>query len=275
MVLVTAAILASAMGGAGELIFSDGFETGDTSMWGGVVDPDSPYVRLSAAAVAVSESAAQVELLVELVNGGAEDVVVSWAAAGGTATAGSDFTPASDQLTLNAVQNLAAIAVPLLDDQTDEFDEHFTISITGAAGAVIASPKTALVTIFDDDDPDRFLSFVDPSHTAAEGGSPIELTVVLDSPSDSEVTVRIVTGGGSAMPGIDFVPVDQVLVFAPGEVSKNVEVSVVDESTYEGTESFPVLLMSPTGLAALGNPSVATVEISAPWYRFCCQSRAV
>ena len=110
--------------GAEPLIFEDGFETGDTSMWGAPPPPPPPLpiARLNAATATIMEDGGEVTLLVELTGGGAGDVRVDWAAGGGTATAGADFSPASGTVTLNGAVSSAPITVTVIDDQTDEYD---------------------------------------------------------------------------------------------------------------------------------------------------------
>ena len=76
--------------GAETLIFEDGFETGDISRWRAPPPPPTPTptpiptpvptptVRLSDAAITVAEGGGDVTLLVELIDGGADDVRVDW-----------------------------------------------------------------------------------------------------------------------------------------------------------------------------------------------------
>ena len=87
-----------------------------------------------------------------------EDVVVSFAVAGGTAAAGADYAaPTEATITILAGQSAATIEVALVDDDEEEAPETFTVTLTGAepAGAATATigAAVATVTIADDDRP--------------------------------------------------------------------------------------------------------------------------
>jgi hypothetical protein len=260
--IIVVIVGAAAGGWAEDTVFSDGFETGDLSKWSSVQPPLVPTVRLSTGAITVSENDTEVALFVVLVNGGVEDVQVDWAAVGGTATAGSDFVGASGTVTLNAVEDSFTIVVPLMFDEVYETEEQFTISLTSCVRAVLAPPMVAVVTIVDDD-PARFISIEAASYNVDEGGAPVGINVLLDPPADSLVTVRLVSTVGSAIAGVDYSPINDVLIFESGETSQTVNLEIMDDSTYEMAEGFGLSLVAPVGPAALGAPSGAVVEIAA------------
>lgn len=77
-------------------------------------------------------------------------VVVTYATADGTATAGSDFTAATGTLTFKPGETSKAIAVSVIGDTTVEQDEMFGVTLENASGATIAV-GTATGTIKNDD----------------------------------------------------------------------------------------------------------------------------
>ena len=93
-----------------------------------------------------------------------------------------------------------------------------------------------------------------------EGDGQIELTVEMEPPAEIEVSVRVVTHGDVAAPGTDFMPVDKVLTFPPGQTSLPVVIDIVDDLSYEPGESFSVSISEPSG-AGLGEPTTATITI--------------
>ena len=78
-------------------------------------------------------------------------VTVKYTIAGGTATAGSDFTAATGTLSFAAGKNTATITVPITDDLIVEGDETFTVQLSDATGNATISPSqgTGVVTIAD------------------------------------------------------------------------------------------------------------------------------
>ena len=151
---------------ADDLIFSDGFETGDLSQWTSVVELP-PEVRLSTNAVTVIESVGTITVNVELINGGPEDVQVDWATRDGTATAGADFSTASGTVTLNNASDSAEIVLSIIDDSTYEMAETLSIVLSGALGARLAEPSTATITIEASDWP-PFVFIADGGNYTAE-----------------------------------------------------------------------------------------------------------
>jgi RHS repeat-associated protein len=247
---------------ADELIFADSFESGDTSRWSTVNPPPVSRVRLTQADVVVAESVGTVTLFVELLPAAANDVEVSWSAFGGSATAGSDFVDVSGVVILNSEERSAAISVEIENDGDPESDEQFIVSLTDVVGAVPVPPTTTTITIVDDDS-QHFFSFESNSYQFSEGGQqPGELTVLLDTAADSELAVRVLSSAGSAIPGVDYAPIDQILVFQAGETARTVSAEIMDDSTYEPAEGFEVTLVSQTELAGIRTASSAILEIA-------------
>lgn len=85
---------------------------------------------------------------------------------------------------------------------------------------------------------------VDDVTTAEGSGGPtgFHFTVSLSSPSDVEVTARVLAADGSATNPGDWQAVATELVFAPGETAKEFVVSVVGDDEVEDDEVFAVMV---------------------------------
>jgi hypothetical protein len=119
-------------------------------------NPTTPSVTLLPVSP-VSEAAGSVSLSVRITTptGAATTcaVTVPYQTANGTATAGADYTTATGTKTFaagTASGTTQAIAVPLINDTTDEPDETFTVTLTAAPGATLGT-ATQTVTVTDDD----------------------------------------------------------------------------------------------------------------------------
>lgn len=72
-------------------------------------------------------------------------------AAGGTATAGADYTTTAGTLTFGPNQVKKVVLVPIKDDALGESNETFTVKLSGVAGPAVLTDPTGLGTILDDD----------------------------------------------------------------------------------------------------------------------------
>ena len=59
------------------------------------------------------------------------------------------------------------------------------------------------------------------------------------------ISVAFMTERGTAVDGVDFVPLSGVLIFSATETEKEIVISVIDDSLLEGEEEFYVVLSLP------------------------------
>ena len=103
------------------------------------------------------------------------------------ATAGSDFTTANNTLTFNENDPSKTFEIDILGDTTPEFDETFTVTLSGVTGdAEIDGTGTAKGTIENDDG--SGLRIVDSSLVeGASGETQMTFTVSVIPPSDAQI----------------------------------------------------------------------------------------
>ena len=84
----------------------------------------------------------------------------------------------------------------------------------------------------------------------------------LSNPSTQTITVVATTVAGTAAAGSDFVSKTATLTFSPGATSATFAVSIVNDTVKESTETFTVVLSSPTGGATIltGTGTVTIVD---------------
>jgi len=99
--------------------------------------------------------------------------------------------------------------------------------------------------------------------SAAEGDSGtrvLSFTVTLSAAAAGSVDVAYATADGTATAGSDYVSSSGTLVFAAGETTKTIPVTINGDETVESDETFTLVLSNPSG-ATLGT-SVATGTIT-------------
>ncbi len=217
------------------------------------------------------------EFRVTLSNPTREGVVIHYSTVAGTATAGTDFDPATDQqITIAPGAMEGTIKVPIVGDVTIEGSETFSVQLASAtvqnaaATSLALADGTAVGTIRDDD---PRVTIAPATITEGDSGTQQMLfTVRLSAPvpaTGGPVTVKYATQDGTAPDGAakageDYIAVgDGTLVFAAGEQEKTIAIAVVGDTRFEqATETFKVLLTSVTGFSATLGNSDATGTIT-------------
>ena len=117
-----------------------------------IFDNDEGFL-LPDTAVSVNENVGTLQFAIARSGASNRAASVDYSTANGTAVAGSDYSAVSGTLTWAAGDSeFKTIEIPITDDQDDENDESFTVSLSNPTGGVpLAANSTASVTIVDDD----------------------------------------------------------------------------------------------------------------------------
>ncbi len=176
-------------------------------------------------------------------------ITVDWATADGTATAGADYQAGSGQLSFAPGEMTKTVDVMVTGDDVDEFDETFTVELTGESNATPAD-ALGLGTITDDDD-EPSVSIGDRTVTEGASGSTVDatFTVSLSAVSGKAITVDWATADGAATAPADYAAASGQLDFAPGETEHTVAVTVAGDDEDEGDHAASVEL---SGLVNVG-----------------------
>lgn len=192
-------------------------------------------------------------------SGSDGEVTLQYETSDNTAVAGTDYVQQSGSVTFADGETSKTIFVEVLDDVTEEQDKDFTITITQLNGATMGTQTSAIVAIADDDAPG--VQFSNSSYNTGEESNSILVTVMRTGDLSGEVTVDYTTSDGSAVADIDYSTTSGTLMFADGESSKTIEISIFDDAEYEQEEAFNITLTNPVG-ASLGMLDAASVTIT-------------
>ena len=199
-------------------------------------------------------------------TGGTDGTVeVDYATAGGTASAGNDFTThALTTLTFEEGETSKLITVDIIGDTLYELTETFTLTLSKpTAGATLGSVATATVSILDNDAIPGIFDFAAPSYSVNEDAGTVTVTVSRTGGFDGATSVDYATLDGSAFAGTDYEATSGRLDFANTETSKTVVINLIDDATFEGPEAFTLGLTNATGGATLGDTFNTTISIAA------------
>ena len=196
---------------------------------------------------------------------GDEPVVLDYGTADGTATAPADYTAANGTITIAAGDSSAIITVAVNDDGLEELtDETFDLTISAAAlpDGVEIETDTATVTVTDH----TLEASVSAPATVNEGQS-VAFTVSLTPAGQnrSGLAVNYDLGGTAVAPGDYTGASSGTLTIPAGQDSGAITIATEDDRVLDPGETLSVTLSNPRtldgGLAALGSPTTATVEI--------------
>ena len=199
---------------------------------------------------------------VQLSGKSATAITVDYSTINGTATAGSDFTATSGQLTFAPGSLSQTILVPITPDNNIEPDETFTIQLTNPIGAVI-SGSSSTVNILNDDNPVVVPPL--PVITIAAGVNAKEPstagTFILQRTGDltNALTINLATPSGSATEAIDYQPITTA-IFAAGSNRATVEIKPIDDDIYEGSERVGLSVRPGSGYS-IGSSASAEIAI--------------
>jgi hypothetical protein len=214
---------------------------------------DIPPLSVGDATVTEGNSGATTAAFtVTLSHASSEPVLVDFATASGTAHAGSDFVAVSGTLTFAPGETSQTINVAVHGDTLIEWNENFTVLLSNARGAAITDPQATGTIVSDETGPGE-LRITDVTVIEGDAGTAEAVfTVTLSAPLGQTVTVDYATADGTALAVThDYLPVSATLSFAPGETSKTVSVTILDDSLFEPDETFSVQLSNPRPIGAL------------------------
>jgi large repetitive protein len=209
---------------------------------------------------ATGDEPGTMEFTVTLAPVSGREVKVSWASADGTATAPSDYGSGSGLLTFAPGETTKTIDVAVAGDAINEENETLKVVLTDPTGVPPNNVTDAegAGTIVDKNAPPT-LSISDTTAREGEGAT---FTVTLAGTTLRTVTVRFSTADGSATAGSDYSARTGSLTFAPGEKSKSIAVTVVDDALSEPLETFAVVLDDAVNAAITKSRGSATIEAS-------------
>ena len=245
---------------------------------GAILDDDG-LPRISISDASVDEGESPLSFSVSLSRPSSQTVSVEYTIDDGTAMRPDDFDyfEQSRTLVIAAGTTEGEISVYIVDDDTDEGIETFSITLSNAQNAVIAEGRDTATGVISDDE-SALVSIKDTS--ASESDGKIDFEVSLSAIRTEDTTVSYTTFDGSATQPDDYLAATGRLTIPAGDDTATISVNLVNDSYRDDstpwpygtlpprprpepapeTESFLVRLSSPTG-AALGDADAAGVII--------------
>jgi Ca2+-binding RTX toxin-like protein len=174
----------------------------------------------------------------------------------------ADFDgPTSGTLTFADGQREKTIILKVKGDKDVEGHEAFTVSLSNAANATIATNTAKGVIINDDAVPMLSISAADAAKIEGDSGYTEYTFTISRSSGDATSSVRWTvagTGEKPALPG-EFDVLTDVVTFAKDEVTKTIRIRVKADTEVEGDETFSVALSNPTDATIGVGSAIGTI----------------
>ena len=191
-----------------------------------------------------------------------DDIIIKYAVIPGSADATDYSMPTTGLITIPAGSTKAPLAISIANDAIDESNETFTIeyvSIENATFEGAGTPSTSVTIIDDDFAPNLTIA---KTSSVSEGQS-VQIPVTLNAPSSQQITVNYEIRDGPVNPAlvnVDYEAISGTLTFEPGQVTKSISLSSINDSLDEFDETLQIVLVSPVNAEIDSSVSLVTIK---------------
>ena len=238
-----------------------------TRIYGGSVTGSGQF-EFTAAAYQVSENGLQAAITVRRAGGtsgpnldGSGNVSVQFLTTPGTAVPGVNYTTIVTNVSFPPGETLQQVFVPVRDDQVITTNKTVNLALAGpSAGAGLGDQTNAVLTIINTD---SAISFGSPTYQVSEN-VPVgiaTISIVRQGGIDGTSTIGFATTtNGTAVSGTDYQTTNAVVTFNPGDVSKTVNVFVINNPLPQGDRTVTMVISNILD-ATIASPSNSVLTI--------------
>jgi Ca2+-binding RTX toxin-like protein len=223
-----------------------------------VIANDTTGVEISVSDVTISEAGGNAIVTVTLSQESTEVVTVDYTTTDDIATNPDDYTTQTGTLTFEVGETTKEISIPIIDDTLVEGDEIFFVDLANPTNATLTNNQ-AQVTITDNDTANIEITIDDVSVSEGVNSRTAIVTVKINQESAEIVTVDYTTVDNSATSPNDYTSKSGTLTFEPGETTKEIPITIVDDRIDETNETFFVNLSNATIATISDEQAIVTI----------------
>ncbi len=178
----------------------------------------------------------------------------------GTASRNNDYTaPAS--VTIPTGETSATFTIGIVDDSSIETDESIDIVLGDANAGIIQLPRSASLTVQDNDVPPTIV-WGSASYGVSEEAGERKLTLHLSHAATENVQVSFEVAGVNATEGEDFEVPTTTITIPAGELEATTTIPILDDLLREPPESLRARITSVTGAELPVDPARKTTTVT-------------
>ena len=197
---------------------------------------------------------------ISLSNPSTQSITVDYTTSDGTAKAGTDYTKVTTTtITFAPGETTKTVTVGVIGNTVVEPDKTFKVNLSNVTNATLRTAKSGTGTILNDDVlPSISVIANDPN--AAETANPGQFTFTRTGYFTQSLTANYALSG-TATNSTDYQTLPGTITFAAGKDTATIDLNVIDDNIYEGTET-AILSLTANAAYTLTIANIATVNIA-------------
>jgi len=219
--------------------------------------PAQPTVTVVAATPEISENGIDLGEFVVTRAGSTQHALVVNYSVGGTASPGTAFVPLAGSVIIPAGQASVTLFLQPVDDHAAEPNSTVVATLLASAGYVLGTPAADTITILDDDV--TTVTVFPVSEPAVEPSLPGTFVVKRDGDLTESLLVYYAIGG-TAVPGVDYVPLPGSVTIPAGAAVAYVTFTPLADSAFLPDSQVTLTVTNALNYDA-GTPDTASMDI--------------
>jgi uncharacterized delta-60 repeat protein/uncharacterized repeat protein (TIGR01451 family) len=220
-------------------------------------------VAFSAASYRQAENIPGGNALIPVVRVGSQlgtFTVTVYTGSNGTAIPGVDYTPQTNVLTFPPGILTNLFVIPLLDNPKMFNDATVDLELANPTNCFLVSPSQSTLTIATVNAGPGIVAFSQTNYLVSEAASSAPITLVRTNGVTGTVSVTLSTSPGTAVAGVNYSNISQVVTFSDSQSSQTVSIPVISNSIATADTTVNLILSNAVN-TTIGGSGLATLTI--------------
>jgi uncharacterized delta-60 repeat protein len=178
----------------------------------------------------------------------------------GTAIPNVDYTPETNVLTFPPGLTTNLLVIPILNDTNMFQDTTVDLELAAATGGFLITPSEATLTIATVYAGPGIIAFGQTNYVVSEASTNAVITLIRTNGLTGPVSVTFSTSNGTAVAGVNYEPVNQVVSFSDSQSYQTVNIPILSNTVATPDTTVNLILSNPVN-TLIGGTNVETLTI--------------